>query len=97
MSWCEVLGYFSRPNFIAAAVGVLWSVGVEYIPIFQALEPRWKRLIFLLLSLVVPTAAAGLGVWTCGWEPSWDGLFWPALLAGVAAFSGGTVAHVRKL
>ena len=97
MSWSDFLALLSQPNGIAAAVGIGLSFVTEYIPGYEALVPKWKRLIFLVLCLAIPLAAAGLGVLTVGWSLSWELTFWPALLAGGIAFGGGTVAHVRKL
>ena len=97
MSWSDFLALLSQPNGIAAAVGVSLSFVTEYIPGYEALVPKWKRLIFLAFCLVIPLAAAGLGVLTAGWALSWELTFWPALLAGGIAFGGGTVAHARKL
>lgn len=97
LTWSGFLELLSTPNGIAAAVGVLLSVVVEYIPQYDALVPKWKRLVFLLFCFVVPLAAAGLGIATCGWPAGWEATFWPAVLAGGIAFGGGTVAHTRKL
>jgi MFS family permease len=97
LSWSGFLALLSTPNGIAAAVGVLLSYVAEYVPKYGDLDGKWKRLVFLGSSLVVPLAAAGLGILTAGWAVSWETVFWPALLAGFIAFGGGTVAHVRKL
>lgn len=97
LSWEGFLRLLSEPNAIAAAVGVVWSWFAEYIPGFDALMPKWKRLVFLGVCLVIPLIAGALGILTCGWALSWNLVFWPALLAGFIAFGGGTVAHVRKL
>lgn len=97
MSWTDFLQLLSSPNGIAAAVGVLLSWIAEYIPGFDALMPKWKRVVFLGACFVVPLLAAALGILTAGWPVSWELTFWPALLAGGIAFGGGTVAHVRKL
>jgi hypothetical protein len=97
LSWSGFLALLSNPNGIAAAVGVVLSLVVEYIPTYEALAPKWKRLVFGGACFVVPLAAAGLGIATAGWDVSWEATFWPAVLAGGIAFGGGTVAHVRKL
>ena len=87
----------SSPNGVAAAVGVFLSWLAEYIPGYDALAPKWKRLVFLGACFVVPLCAAGLNILTTGAPVSWELTFWPAMLAGGIAFGGGTVAHVRKL
>ena len=97
MTWEAFLQSLSQPNGIAAAVGVVLSFIVEYIPNYEALDPKYKRLIFLALCFVVPLAAAGLGVATAGWPLTWEPTFWNAVLAGGITFSGGNIAHVRKL
>lgn len=97
MSWSDFLKFLSEPNGIAAAVGVVLSFVTEYIPKFEPLAPKWKRLVFLGICLVIPLLAAGLGILTADWPASWEKTFWPAILAAGIAFGGGTVAHVRKL
>lgn len=97
MTWSEFLSYLTQPNGIAAAVGLLLSFILEYVPPYQALAPRYQRLGFLGLCLVVPLLAAGLGILTAGWLASWELTFWPALMAGALAFGTGQVAHSRWL
>ena len=97
MSWFDFLTLMSSPNGIAAAAGIVLSVLVEYIPQYDALAPKWKRLVFLGVCFVIPLGAAGLAILTAGAPISWELTFWPAILAGGIAFGGGTVAHVRKL
>lgn len=97
MSWSQFLEFLSQPNGITAAVGVLLSFAVEYIPKYDGLAPKWKRLIFLGACLLVPLVAATLGVLTAEWPLAWEPTYWQAVLAGGIAFGGGTVAHTRKL
>jgi hypothetical protein len=97
MGWKEFLEYAQGPG-ISVIVGVLLSFGVEYWPQYQNFEAKHKRLVFMGLSFIVPllgavaSAASGFALWA-----DWAGLWWPALVAGAAAFFGGQVAHVRKL
>jgi fatty acid desaturase len=97
MGWSQFLEYVQGPG-ISVVVGVLLSFVVEYWPKYQTLEAKWKRLVFMGLSFVVPLAgavassASGFAAWG-DWATHW----WPALVAGAAAFFGGQVAHVRKL
>lgn len=95
MSWNEFLQLLSQPNGIAVGVGILDSVLVEYIPGFGGLDPKWKRLVFLLAAMVIPLGATGLGIATEGWTVSWQDTFWPAVLAGGTAFASGTFVHVK--
>ena len=97
MSWSEFLALFATPNGIAAAVGVALSFVAEYIPAYDALAAKWKRLVFGGACFIIPLGAAGLGIATAGYPVSWELTFWPAVLAGGIAFGGGTFAHVRKL
>jgi hypothetical protein len=96
MTFTEVLEYASGPG-VAVIVGILLSFAVEYWRGYAALTPKYKRLVFLGLSLAVPVLAMTLrGV--CGhiaW--SWDDQYWPALWSGGLAFASGTVTHLRKL
>lgn len=92
-TWSQFLHWVANPGGIAVVVGILLSFGVEYIPKFDTIPTKWKRLVFLGLSLVVPLAAAGLGIWTDGWAPGWNQTFWPAILAGVLSFTSGQLRH----
>lgn len=96
-SWEEFLFYLSAPSGVSVVVGLLVSWLIEYVPQFEQLAARWKRLVFLGFSLLVPLAAAGLGVLSAGWPTGWDATWWPALVAGVLAFGSGTALHARKL
>lgn len=82
---------------VAAAVSIVLSVVVEYWPQYEALDPKWKRLIFFALSLVVPISAAFLRV-ALGYAPlTFDPLIWHAIWNGFGAAGIGTLAHTRKL
>ena len=97
MEWSVFLEYLQGPG-ISVAVGILLSFVVEYWPKYQALDAKWKRLVFAGLSLVVPlagavgSAASGLAQWG-----DFPGHWWPALVAGAGAFFGGQMAHLRKV
>ena len=97
MTWSEFLELFAQPNLIAAAAGAILSFVVEYLPRYDSLAPKWKRLVFLGVCFILPLAAAALGILTEGWAVSWHDTFWPAVLAAAIAFGGGTAAHTRKL
>lgn len=97
MSWEEFIGFLLKPNGIAAAVGLLWSVAIEYVPGFEALAPKWKRVVFAGVCLVVPLLASALGMATGVYAPSFRDVVWPAIVAGCVAFGAGTLLHARKL
>jgi NhaP-type Na+/H+ or K+/H+ antiporter len=84
-------------TLVAAIVGFLLSWVVEYWPKYNSLKPRYKRLSFLGMCLIVPILAAtlrgllGYAAW------SFDPLYWHALWNGFAAFGVGEIAHTRKL
>ncbi len=96
MTWEEALRYASGDG-VAVIVGALLSVAAEYWPWYEQQESKVKRVFFFALALVVPLAAAGLGVATLDWPASWETTFWPAVRAGLAAGGVGTLVHLRKL
>ena len=97
MGWSEFLSFLSKPNGIAIAVGIVLSLAIEYWPAFETLAAKWKRAIFFAVCLVIPLLAALLGALTAGWSWAWELTFWPALVAGAAAFASGTLTHIRRL
>jgi len=98
MSWSEFLTYAAGPG-VNVIVGALLSVVVEYWPAYDALEPKWKRLGMAGLCLLVPFLATVAAVATgeFGAWGDWATTWWPVLLSAFAAFTGATVAHIRKL
>ncbi|MHC4088709.1 MAG: hypothetical protein ACYSVY_00250 [Planctomycetota bacterium] len=97
MSWEEALRYASGDG-VAVIVGALLSVAAEFWPWYERQEPRVKQAVFFALALVVPLAAAGLGVITADWPASLEETLWPAVRAGLAAGGFGTLVHrVRTL
>ena len=96
-SWEQFLIYLSTPTGVSVSVGLLASLLAEYIPAFEWLDARLKRLIFLGFNLLVPVGAAALGELTAGWSPAWDVTWWPAIVAGWVSFGAGTALHTRKL
>jgi hypothetical protein len=97
MDWSLFLTWMASPSGIPVLVGVVVSVVVEYVPLYSALVPKWKRAVFFVVCLIIPLIAAALGVWTDGWPATWRDTFWPALVAGGLAFASGTMAHMSKL
>lgn len=92
-AWLKAL---SGP-LVSAAVGVLLSILVEYWPAYDTLHPKWKRLVFFGLCLIVPVLAACLRgiLGYVAW--SFDPLIWHAIWFGVAAGGIGTLAHTPRL
>jgi MFS family permease len=93
MQWSEFLAFVQGPG-VSVIVGILLALVVEYWPQFQALESKWKQLVFAGLSLVVPLLGAvgscisGFSAWG-----DWSGLWWPVLVSGWSAFFSGTMGH----
>ena len=94
MSWSEFLQYAASPG-IAAIVGAILSVVVEYLPEYDNLEPKWKRLVFFGLCMVVPLAATALAIATGEWG-AWGDVattWWPAVYAGLTGAGFGSLFH----
>jgi hypothetical protein len=96
MTWDEALKWAINPG-IPAIAGVILAVLGEYWPRYQELVPKFKRLAFGAVCLVVPLVIAVLGVLTAGWALDWETTFWPALYAGGAAIVSGTAMHTKYL
>lgn len=85
------------PGVLGAVVGVLLSYLVELWPAYDALDPKWKRLLFFGFSLVVGVLA-GIGIaYFRGQAFNWDAIVGNAIVAALAAASGGTLAHTARL
>ena len=96
MEWSEFLSWAVGAG-VSVIVGFLLSVIAEYVPTFQTLDRKWKRLAMLGLCVAVPLFVSVIGIWTAGWPHTWEGTFWPALQAGWLAFASSQVAHLRKM
>jgi len=82
---------------INAAIGFILSFIVEWLPQWDMLRPRVKRLVMLVLCLVIPSIAALVSA-GMGYQPwSFEETFWPALQAGFLAFWTSQAAHLRSL
>ncbi len=91
MTLQEFLQYIQTSGGINVAVGFALSFVAEWIPGYDSIEPRLKRLVMMVLCFVLPIVATVLlGCYT-------PECLWQALLAGGSAFFGSQVAHVRKL
>jgi len=98
MTWPEFVAFALSPAGIGIIIGVILSFAIEYVPQYMALESKYKRLVYLGLAFAIPLALTAINIATTGaaWT-DWEGAWWPALGAGFAAFTGGTVIHTRKL
>jgi len=87
----EFLQYVQTSTGINAVIGFILSFVAEWIPGYDVLEAKLKRLIMMLLCFILPIAATVL----LGCYES--ECIWQALLAGGAAFFGSQASHLRKL
>ena len=96
MIFCEFVKGLQGAG-LGAAVGVVLSYLIEWWKGYADLTAQAKRLVFLVICLVLPLAAAGVGILSCGQSAGFAETWWPALVAGFVAFGTGTAAHTRKL
>lgn len=96
MIFCEFVKGLQGAG-LGAAVGAVLSFVVEWWKGYGDLSAVYKRVVFLGLCLVIPLVAASVGVLSCGQSATFVDTWWPALVAGFAAFGAGTVAHTRDL
>ena len=97
MTFCDFVVGLQTATILHGAAGVALSYLIEYWKGYENLVAQLKRLIFLGICLVIPLAAAGVGILSCGQSAAFVDTWWPALVAGLTAFGAGTVAHTRKL
>lgn len=96
---CEWLIRLAGENLaVSAFVGAVWSFVVEMFPQFDLLPPAVKRWVMLALCLASPLLALILAanVFGCAILVNANTIA-AALAAGMAAFMGSQVAHIRKL
>lgn len=98
MTWDEFLRWAASPG-VNVIVGAVLSFVVDYLPKYDVLAPKWKRLVFFGLCMVVPLGATALAISTGVWGEWADfaNTWWPALVAGFTAGSAGTLAHTREV
>lgn len=96
MDLVQFLWYAGSAPGINAIVGFVLSFVVEWFPEYDAVAPRWKRVIVMGLGFVVPLTSMvllwGLGELALGYDT-----VYVALSAGFSAYFGSQVAHARKL
>lgn len=98
MSWKEFLQLMTGTG-INAAVGMLLSLTTDYWPDYNALEPKWKRVLFFVICFLIPIVATVAAIVTgeFGAWGDWQTTWWPAIVAGATAAGVGTLVHTRKL
>jgi len=81
---------------VSAGVGIVLSWLIEYWAGYGNLRPKFKRLVFFGLCLILPMAAAllraGLGYVRLTFDP----LLWHAIWSGAGAGGVATVMHIRR-
>jgi hypothetical protein len=93
-TWEEALHFVVGPG-AAVLAGLIISVLIEYWARFQALEHKWKVLIYISLCVVLALLGQAAAIATHIWG-SWNDVqttWWPALWAGFAASGIGTLFH----
>lgn len=96
-NWEAFLTWLTEPSGVTLGAGVILSVLFEYVPRYDQLSKKLKRVVFAGACVFVPVAAAVLGMLTLGWTPSWIQTFWPAIVTGVFVFGTGTMAHTPRI
>jgi len=85
------------PAVLGAVVGVVLSFGIELVPSYEQLKPKFKRLVFFGLCLLF-SIGAGVAIPLIAGKPlEWDPIVGNAIVASLAAMSGGTLAHTGRL
>ena len=85
------------PGVLGAVVGVFLSFVVDWIPGYDKVNAKGKRLIFFGVCLVISAGAGVLIPLIQGHPLAWDPILGNAIVASLAAMSGGTLAHTREL
>lgn len=97
MTLQDFLVFLQQATGIGIAIGFIMSLVVDWWPGYEKLEAKFKRLLFGGLCFSIPLAAVGVGVALGDYPAEFDTVFWPAIVAGFAAFGTGTFTHTRKL
>ena len=97
MAFCDFVIGLQTATILHGAAGIALSYIVEWWKGYANLSAQIKRLVFLGICLVIPIAAAGVGILSCGQSAAFVETWWPAIVAGLTVFGGGTVVHTRKL
>ena len=96
MTLIDFLNYLRGPG-IDAALGVLLSFIIEWLPNWDTLAPRSKRVFTLLICLAIPLlATVGLALMGAV-DVTLPDTWWLAVMSGAMAYGGSQVAHLRKM
>jgi hypothetical protein len=89
---------FMQGTGIEAIVGFIWSFVVEWVPQWETLSARVKRIAMWAICTTVPVLAKVLELAFYGgaWG-DFPNTWFPMLVAGFVAFGGSQIAHLRKL
>ena len=85
------------PGVLGGVVGVVLSFVVDFVPGYEKLNGKLKRLVFFGIALVISGGAGALIPILQGQPPQWDPILANAIVASLAAWGGGTLAHTREL
>ena len=96
MTLVEFLRYAGTNAGISLVVGFVLSFVAEWVPSYEALAPKPKRLVMMGLCFAIPILAL-IGLWLLAGEAMTIDLVWMGLSAGFAAFFGTQASHTRKL
>jgi len=96
MSLVEFLKYAGTAAGINVIIGFLLSFVLEWFPEYETLASRWKRIIAMGMSFVIPVLSI-LGLWLTGNVALTLDVVWLGLSAGFAAFFGSQMGHAREL
>ena len=92
----DFIALLTTPDGIAAALGVVLSWLVEYIPQWDDLAPRWKRLLVAGTALVIGVCAVVVQAQMSGTPIDAD-LLYRGVRAGALALATSQLAHARHL
>jgi len=92
MSFCEFLSQGWAAESLAALVGVILAIIIEYWPAYEELPARTKQLVYMGLCVLV-----GFGTWGVALAYGCPAADWWTVLQAVwgagMAFFAGTAAH----
>ena len=76
MTWEEFVRFLANDE-TAVVVAVVISLLVEYVPRYDELTAKAKRLVFFGLAFAVPLLGALFGIVSLDWPASWAETVWP--------------------
>jgi len=92
----EFIKYAVTVGGVSALVGAILAIVAEFWPAFQDLERRWKLVVIMALSFVIPLAATGLGLYRGIVTGTLEAVFM-ALQAGALSFFATQIAHIPDM